>query len=417
MSARGFLLSAIFMVGMLFIYASISSSATSSTLIPFSALITSPQSNLTFPARPAAFGPSLPSQYDNINFSDQDRDESDSNPITAIAGPLYVIESNGCVAKESDTAELVPDLRDKIALVLRGECSFYEKVLNLQSWGASAVIVGDIEGTRGLLTMSAKGDTHRIKIPSFFVSHASYAQLALLDSVVIIPTPSTSPVLDTLLFLLVSPLLSLSMIYSLLIFHRRYKRMRDRAPKQFVDSLPTRVWGTETSNDGPEKLWGSSAECVICLEDYVPGQSRVMQLPCGHEFHSACITPWLTLRKRTCPICKRDVTNASDNASAPSSSESGDPDLEESRQQHQQRQNIIDLHAGDVATVGAASSSRRPNLIEFNDDDEIDGIYEPRTSVRMKPLTPNSEASSFVLDRDDEPEASCSSSPALVQTS
>ncbi|KAF8451204.1 hypothetical protein BDZ91DRAFT_802778 [Kalaharituber pfeilii] len=51
----------------------------------------------------------------------------------------------------------------------------------------------------------------------------------------------------------------------------------------------------------------SSLECVVCLEDYVPNVSRVMRLPCGHEFHVGCITPWLVTRRRTCPICKGDV--------------------------------------------------------------------------------------------------------------
>ncbi|MBE3049729.1 hypothetical protein IMZ48_45985, partial [Candidatus Bathyarchaeota archaeon] len=30
-------------------------------------------------------------------------------------------------------------------------------------------------------------------------------------------------------------------------------------------------------------------ECVVCLEEYVDGVSRVMSLPCGHEFHAECM--------------------------------------------------------------------------------------------------------------------------------
>ncbi|KAK9322595.1 hypothetical protein V1517DRAFT_307868 [Lipomyces orientalis] len=410
MSARGFLLSAVFMVGLLFIYATLPTSTPSPSLVPFSAVITSPQTNVSFPARPAAFGPSLPSLLpDDGSSSDDDGNSDGTVPSASFSGPIYVLESHGCVSRSSvSPVEAAPDLRDKIALVLRGECSFYEKVLNLQSWGAAAVIVGDVEGARGLLTMSAKGDTHKIRIPSFFVSHSSYVQLAVLDTVSIIPSQPPSPVLDTLLFLLVSPLLSLSLIYALLIFHRRYKRMRDRAPKAFVENLPTRIWGTEANTNGREKLWGSAAECVICLEDYVPGQSRVMQLPCGHEFHATCITPWLTLRKRTCPICKRDVTNAAGEqvpllASPP---EAGDPDLEESRQQHLQQQQIAELHS-------SGSSSRRQDLIELNDGDEIDDLYDSSSSVRLENLTSSSGRSSMM----DEPETASRSLPAALRPS
>ena len=55
---------------------------------------------------------------------------------------------------------------------------------------------------------------------------------------------------------------------------------------------------------------GKQVECVVCLEEYVDGVSRVMSLPCGHEFHAECIIPWLTTRRRTCPICKGDVVRS-----------------------------------------------------------------------------------------------------------
>ncbi|CAG9995751.1 unnamed protein product [Clonostachys byssicola] len=58
------------------------------------------------------------------------------------------------------------------------------------------------------------------------------------------------------------------------------------------------------------KYMSRQVECVVCLEEYVDGISRVMSLPCGHEFHADCITPWLTTRRRTCPICKGDVVRS-----------------------------------------------------------------------------------------------------------
>ncbi|CRG85708.1 hypothetical protein PISL3812_02734 [Talaromyces islandicus] len=186
---------------------------------------------------------------------------------------------------------------------------------------------------------------------------------------------STNPFFDTLLVLVVSPLITLTVVYALLLLRSRIRRRRWRAPKSVVERLPIRTYHTITSqstttsstrspspgsvasftstspllSSGPvdtsrrprprsqtvsgsavptdmmspntEKshsssdLWrrkyiGRQVECVVCLEEYVDGQSQVMSLPCGHEFHADCITPWLTTRRRTCPICKGDVVRS-----------------------------------------------------------------------------------------------------------
>lgn len=185
---------------------------------------------------------------------------------------------------------------------------------------------------------------------------------------------SSNPFFDTLLVLVVSPLVTLTVVYALLLIRSRIRRRRWRAPKSVVDRLPVRTYHTisdtnstpsatpaatnpttpllqhsqscgssptsrrscrqsGTAPDGPAGLssfqgssptseeekrdaglaeWrrrygGRQKECVVCLEEYVDGVSQVMSLPCGHEFHAECITPWLVTRRRTCPICKGDV--------------------------------------------------------------------------------------------------------------
>ncbi|KAI9769354.1 MAG: hypothetical protein M1840_004055 [Geoglossum simile] len=195
---------------------------------------------------------------------------------------------------------------------------------------------------------------------------------------------STSPFFDTLLVLVVSPLVTLTIVYALLLLRSRIRRRRWRAPKSVVERLPVRTYHTlsqgsslsslriasphstsptspllqsaaqptsprsrqrsHTASDileSPEvsrsrlipisesetprhpvfekpgsprpqrkRYVGHQEECVVCLEEYVDGVSRVMRLPCGHEFHADCITPWLTTRRRTCPICKGDVVRS-----------------------------------------------------------------------------------------------------------
>ncbi|KLU90663.1 RING-9 protein [Magnaporthiopsis poae ATCC 64411] len=223
--------------------------------------------------------------------------------------------------------------------------------------------------------------------------------------VTITPTSGASPFFDTLIVLVVSPLITLSVVYALLILRARIRRRRWRAPKSVIERLPVRTYHTvasstaqssrvpsptssspttpllqdqpqttapqlqkihgeaqpqaqqqaspsrprprsRTTTDVPDsgssallrvdsdlqaprssprpehensaphrpsqwkKYMGRQIECVVCLEEYVDGVSRVMSLPCGHEFHVECITPWLTTRRRTCPICKGDVVRS-----------------------------------------------------------------------------------------------------------
>ncbi|KAF1830962.1 RING-9 protein [Decorospora gaudefroyi] len=183
---------------------------------------------------------------------------------------------------------------------------------------------------------------------------------------------SSSPFFDTLLVLVVSPLVTLTVVYALLLLRSRIRRRRWRAPKSVVERLPVRTYQTISdassaatpsaaspttpllqhspaqprspvsrsrsttesevpatstsvqhgSRDREEEkresglaAWrrrygGRQRECVVCLEEYVDGVSQVMSLPCGHEFHAECITPWLVTRRRTCPICKGDVVRS-----------------------------------------------------------------------------------------------------------
>ena len=181
-------------------------------------------------------------------------------------------------------------------------------------------------------------------------------------------TMSASPFFDTLLVLVVSPLVTLTLVYSLLVLRSRIRRRRWRAPKSVVERLPVRTYHTMSrpsssvstrtttpitsspaspllrsssgmisvsnrprshttsavmprsivhsdeaqpssscSSLGPQEKGGAAAaaaaaaptlgngyvgrqvECCVCLEEYVPGQSRVMSLPCGHEFHADCM--------------------------------------------------------------------------------------------------------------------------------
>lgn len=44
--------------------------------------------------------------------------------------------------------------------------------------------------------------------------------------------------------------------------------------------------------------------CVICMEE-VGTEAGSNQLPCGHQFHVACIDRWLVCEESDCPVCRQ----------------------------------------------------------------------------------------------------------------
>ena len=52
----------------------------------------------------------------------------------------------------------------------------------------------------------------------------------------------------------------------------------------------------------------SQPSCPICSEDFEVGGVQLC-MPCSHFYHEACVLPWLDA-KRTCPICRFELTNA-----------------------------------------------------------------------------------------------------------
>lgn len=166
-----------------------------------------------------------------------------------------------------------------------------------------------------------------------------------------------SPFFNTLFVLVVSPLITLAIVYIMLLVRARIRRRRWRAPKSIVERLPVRIYraiSSRTSSSGADtprpptytlttpllfdNQSGSSAiaanggglvgpstpssstqygslesdisvrekptsgrdawhrrhgtrqvECSVCLEEYEDGVSKVMSLPCGHDFHVDCM--------------------------------------------------------------------------------------------------------------------------------
>ncbi|CAG8638417.1 27911_t:CDS:2, partial [Gigaspora margarita] len=185
-----------------------------------------------------------------------------------------------------------------IALVERGQCSFIDKVRNMQASGAIAVVVGDNEHN-GLITMYATvfvAQTEYRDLKSLLVVAKEPVEIQLLKDDLL-----QWPLLDVIIVVILSLTVLVIFIYVLWRIRQRQRRKRNLAPPQFVGDLPTKIFYRSKRQENEPQ------ECVICLEDFVD-EDELRIIPCFHEFHIKCIDSWLTTRHRFCPICKRDVT-------------------------------------------------------------------------------------------------------------
>lgn len=65
--------------------------------------------------------------------------------------------------------------------------------------------------------------------------------------------------------------------------------------------------GNQESKNDIYKISSSANVCSICIEDFEIGEKLRLLPLCGHVFHTECITPWLTERSGSCPLCKQLV--------------------------------------------------------------------------------------------------------------
>lgn len=106
---------------------------------------------------------------------------------------------------------------------------------------------------------------------------------------------------------------ALAMAMLPLRLERRTLRDEERSPEPerlaALESLErfTVPWAAVTADADPvgAHLAGRH-QCAVCLEALAPCEAAT-RLPCGHAFHTGCITPWLTVWAVTCPTCRAGI--------------------------------------------------------------------------------------------------------------
>ncbi|NP_001147957.1 RING finger protein 13 isoform X1 [Zea mays] len=247
-----------------------------------------------------------------LSFADIEASFSPGVKGSGVNGIVYASEPlNACSPL---TIKAVKGPPSPFALIVRGGCTFDEKVKNAQDAGFKAAIVYDNENSGVLVSMA--GSSSGIHIYAVFVSKASGEVLKKSSGhtdveVWILPTFDNSA--WSIMAISFISLLAMSAVLATCFFVRRHRIRRDhpRIPEarefhgmssQLVKAMPSLIF-TKVQEDNC-----TSSMCAICLEDYSVGE-KLRVLPCRHKFHAACVDLWLTSWRTFCPVCKRDATS------------------------------------------------------------------------------------------------------------
>ncbi|KAL1831103.1 receptor homology region, transmembrane domain- and RING domain-containing protein 2 [Daucus carota subsp. sativus] len=247
-----------------------------------------------------------------LSFQDIEANFSPSIKGSGECGTLYKADPlDAC----SPLKNIVPKIKEGglslFALIVRGGCSFEDKVRRAQIAGFKAAIVYDNED--GDLVAMA-GNSAGIRIHAVFISKASGQLLtkyigATNMELWIIPSFENSA--WSIMAISFISLLAMSAVLATCFFVRRHRirRERPRAPRtrefhgmssQLVKAMPCLIF-TAVLDDNC-----TSSTCAICIEDYTVGE-KLRVLPCRHKFHATCVDAWLTSWRTFCPVCKRDA--------------------------------------------------------------------------------------------------------------
>ncbi|CAI8583297.1 unnamed protein product [Vicia faba] len=248
-----------------------------------------------------------------LSFDDIEANFSPSVKGSGEYGALFLAEPLDACTEITNEAKQFPNASSPFLLMIRGGCSFEDKVRMAQKAGYKAAIVYDNEDGGILVAMA--GNAAGIRIHAVFISKASgeilkkYAGLTNVETW-LIPTFENSA--WSIMAISFISLLAMSAVLATCFFVRRHRIRRERPrtsshvrefhgmSSRLVKAMPSLIFTSALEDNC------TSRTCAICLEDYCPGE-KLRILPCCHKFHATCVDSWLTSWRTFCPVCKRDA--------------------------------------------------------------------------------------------------------------
>ncbi|XP_062560525.1 E3 ubiquitin-protein ligase goliath-like [Armigeres subalbatus] len=275
--------------------------------------------------------------YLNYSFVNSENDEFSSGELSGKFGEGRVLNRTGLlvhITKSDDLNEhrgCTSDLNGTkgeplptggvswIALILRGNCNFEEKVRHAYEKGAAGVIIyNDKDDPRldkmkindkerditAVFTTKAKGHEliEIMEQKGYKVTMAIIEGSRHIRSLANINRTSVLFVSVSFIVLMIISLVWLVFYY---VQRFRYLQTKDKQSRRLCNVAKRIIAKIPTKSIKSDDKEIDNDCCAICIEPYkVTDVIRV--LPCKHEFHKTCIDPWL-LEHRTCPMCKMDI--------------------------------------------------------------------------------------------------------------
>ncbi|XP_008273213.1 E3 ubiquitin-protein ligase RNF130 isoform X5 [Oryctolagus cuniculus] len=239
-----------------------------------------------------------------------------------------------------------PNIKQWIALLQRGNCTFKEKISRAAFHNAVAVVIYNNKSKEEPVTMThpGTGDIIAVMITELrgkdILSYLEKNISVQMTIAVGTRMPPKNFSRGSLVFVSISFIVLMIISSAWLIFYFiqkiRYTNARDRnqdavglslhavshpeqpgvlgevaysrrrlgdAAKKAISKLTTR-----TVKKGDKETDPDFDHCAVCIESYK--QNDVVRiLPCKHVFHKSCVDPWLS-EHCTCPMCKLNILKA-----------------------------------------------------------------------------------------------------------
>ncbi|CAK9437257.1 uncharacterized protein LODBEIA_P16350 [Lodderomyces beijingensis] len=210
-----------------------------------------------------------------------------------LTSKYLVLPHNACA--DVGEGEETESYKDKVLVVLRGGCTFVDKVTRLLEWEPSTIIIANDEPYRGLITMFSNtfNQDGTLETPVMFITNEDYTLLKSFqedDLTITITTAHLSSWYTIVLSMVFSPPLFIVIFYGIIVCGQRIrKRQINRRNAQMVRDLPVYIYNVNQLV--PEQSFAAylraSGRAESSPSDCANGESLLASRSCSYSMGSA----------------------------------------------------------------------------------------------------------------------------------